>query len=617
MKPRLLITTAILIVSCGISVQAQLDLPVKVIGNTSYYYYEVQNKETLYGIANNVGVTTDDILRYNPTASQNLEKKQLLFFPVSDFHAVNRQNSGVSAQVENAFSKTDESTIQITDNKPTTYTLQAGDNIYTVAKRFNVTVEGLLQSNRTLSPSQYVEGTTVRLTPNTALPFYCETSSTKFYQYKVQDGDSFHSIARSHNTTPEALQAANPDLKKPKKGKYMIVPRTITERKLVEMRTVSVAELQNFYSSRIEEIYEQMQADRRNSEINLGIVLPFQLHKSTPPRQAMLYTDFYKGFLLAVDSVRGATGKHINLRVYDTQHNLNVTDSILQLPELQNMDMIVAPSEPQQLARINVFGQNNGVNVFNCFSTKNEDYQSNPYVYQVNAPTHIMMDRVLRWYDNQFSDYQVIFLEDGDAADKEIYDDIKKHISELGQFSTTLKVTGDLSFDVVSNHMNPGSKYVFIPSSSNKNLLKKVLKALKQAKTDRFDCDIAMLGYPEYVMYLKDYQTDLQDIDTFVFSRFFNSKGFRTRDIEALYSKWFNGSMLTSVPNMTLFGFDTGMYLLKALGERGIIDADTPLHKGIQTSFKFVRDSEGAGFVNQAIDVIHFSTDHKITTYVQ
>ena len=50
--------------------------------------------------------------------------------------------------------------------------------------------------------------------------------------------------------------------------------------------------------------------------------------------------------------------------------------------------------------------------------------------------------------------------------------------------------------------MNPGSKYVFIPSSGDKALVKKYIKALKQVKSERFDCDLSLIAYPEYVLYL-------------------------------------------------------------------------------------------------------------------
>ena len=221
------------------------------------------------------------------------------------------------------------------------------------------------------------------------------------------------------------------------------------------MATISLDELRNYYAPRINDLYDNLVGKRLENEVNIAMVLPFQLHKSAPPKQAYLYTDYYKGFLLALDSVSHITDKRINLKVYDTQHNLNVTDSILALPELKMMNMIIAPSEPQQLARINAFGKANGVPVMNCFTTKNEDYLDNPYVYQVNTPTNEMIHNVMRWFDEKFTDYNVIFLVAGGDNDTEMFEHMRKHITGKKYPTATINVNGDVSFNTISNQMNP------------------------------------------------------------------------------------------------------------------------------------------------------------------
>jgi hypothetical protein len=165
--------------------------------------------------------------------------------------------------------------------------------------------------------------------------------------------------------------------------------------------------------------------------------------------------------------------------------------------------------------------------------------------------------------------------------------------------------------------MNPGSKYVFIPSSGDKNLIKKFVKALKEVKSERFDCDLSLIAYPEYVLYLKDYQTELQDIDTYMFSRFFNAKGYRTRNLDEAYKANYDGEPLKGEPYMALYGWDTGQYLIKTLGIDGRIDEDTPLYEGVQTSFRWERGDNWRGFTNQAVSIVHFSTDHQITVNVK
>ncbi len=583
--------------------------------------HTVEQGETLYGLAKRYGLTVEELINANPGADKGLKSGQVIVIPDKGATAATAAPAApVSAgqQVQNAFSHN--TTMQVAvpqGSDPVYHTLLAGEDIYSIAKQYNATIEGIITSNPGLRPEEYIQGAKVKVVPNTALPFSYERTGRRNYKYEVQRGETYASIAAANGITETELKAANPNMKKAKKGKTITLPKPYVEHVTGEMATIPIDELRDYYGPRINDLYDSLVDKRLENEVNIALVLPFQLHKAAPPKQAYLYTDFYKGMLLALDSAERVTNKHINLKVYDTQHNLNVTDSLLSLPELRTMNMIIAPSEPQQLARINAFGKNHGVPVLNCFTTKNEDYKDNPYVYQVNTPTDEMMSGVMSWFDNQFKGYNVIFLNAGSENDKDMFETMRNHINRMKYSTTTIDVNGDLSYNDISNQMNPGSKYVFIPSSGDKNLVKKYIKALKQVKCDRIDCDLSLVAYPEYVLYLKDYQTELQDVDTWMFTRFFNAKGFRTRDLEAAYKSNFDGEPLQAVPNMTIYGYDTGMYLLKSLGVDGIIDDETPLYKGIQTSYRWERGDNWSGYTNQAIELVHFSTDHQITVHVK
>lgn len=590
-----------LLAFCFVSMFAQRGLPSKQIADSRYYYYEIKNKETLYGIAQQLGVSQDLIIAYNPWVSSGLEKKQLIFLPT----------------VSSTINPNEVNQIYIPKSSdPITHTIVEGETVSSIAKKYNASVEGIIRSNLGLRPDQYTAGEKIRIVPNSAMPFAYEKNAIRFIRYIPIDGESYSSIAHRYNIFIADLQAANPNTKKPKKGKMIVVPEKYSEKLMGEMQSISLSDLEAYYEPRLSEIYDKMLADKKNGELNIGLILPFQLHKSNPPKQAYLYTDFYKGFLIALDSLKTVSTRKINVKVYDTQHNLNVTDSLLKLPELRDLSVIIAPSEPQQLARINNFGRENNIDVLNCFSTKNDDHLNNPNVFQVNTPTKDFTANVLKWFDSQFSDCSVIFLDDPDAQGKDIFNDIRSHIYSNNIPSSTISISGDLSFDRLSRELNPGTRYVLIPSSSSKNLVKKIVKALKQAKEERFDCDMVLLGYPEYTLYLKDYQSDFQTIDTYMFSRFFNAKGFRTRDFETLYRRWFGGSPLVSYPDMGLLGYDTAMMIVKAYNSSGGI-ANAPIHKGIQTGFRFERDSNWGGFVNQAINIVHFTTDHTIISEIR
>ena len=581
-----------------------------VVNEPSTSIHVVEQGETLYGLAKRYGVTIDDLIALNPGSDKGIKIGQKLTIPTPVSTSVN-----ANQQVASAFGNVSVAAPQGGD--PVFHVIAAGEDIYSIAKQYNVTIEGILTANPGLKPSEYTSGAKIKVVPNSALPFIYERTSRRNYKYEAKRGETFASIAKDNGITEAELREANPDLKKVKKGKTITLPKPYQERVTGDMATIPIDELRGYYEPILNDLYNDLVAKRLENELNVAMILPFQLHKSAPPKQAYLYTDYYKGFLLALDSVSNITDKHINLKVYDTQHNLNVTDSILALPELKTMNMIIAPSEPQQLARINAYGKANSVPVLNCFTTKNEDYLDNPYVYQVNTPTDEMMRNVMKWFDDQFKGYNVIFLNASSENDKEMFEQMRNHISRKKYATSTINASGDLTYNDISNMMDPGSKYVFIPSSGDKALIKRFIKALKQVKTDRFDCDLSLIAFPEYVLYLKDYQTDLQDVDTYMFTRFFNAKGFRTRDLEAAYKSNFGGEPLSAVPNMAIYGFDTGMFLLKSLGVDGIIDDETPMYKGIQTSFRWERGDNWRGYTNQAIEIVHFSTDHQITVHVK
>lgn len=77
-----------------------------------------------------------------------------------------------------------------------TYVVQQGDSLYSIARRFGVTVEALMKANHLASAVLDVGQT---LTIPVPLPFI----------YQVQPGDSLYSIARRFNTTVDAIMLLN------------------------------------------------------------------------------------------------------------------------------------------------------------------------------------------------------------------------------------------------------------------------------------------------------------------------------------------------------------------------------------------------------------------------
>lgn len=83
------------------------------------------------------------------------------------------------------------------------YTVQWHDTLYSIARRFNTTVEALVALNGLPDANDINVGQVLKV-PGTSPPTLAPSR-----EYIVQPGDTLYSIARKYNTTVEAISQAN------------------------------------------------------------------------------------------------------------------------------------------------------------------------------------------------------------------------------------------------------------------------------------------------------------------------------------------------------------------------------------------------------------------------
>ena len=140
--------------------------------------YIVKRGDTLYKIANDNNTTVDDIISLNNLDSTILTIGQELLLPNKDIDEVSE------------------------------YIVVEGDTLYKIANKYNVTVDELITSNNlsstTLSIGQIL---TIPTGINTNIPIEEIESSNN--TYTVEKGDSLYSISRRFNISVEELKSIN------------------------------------------------------------------------------------------------------------------------------------------------------------------------------------------------------------------------------------------------------------------------------------------------------------------------------------------------------------------------------------------------------------------------
>ena len=147
------------------------------------FLYTVQAGDTLFGLARRFGLSLATLLAANPDLDP-------------------AQNPGVDP---NRLAIGQQVCIPSPRVCPgTVYTIAAGDTIFALANRFNTTVEAILAANPGIDPNRLQIGQEICI-PVPAPP--CPG-----FTYTVAAGDTVFSLARRFATSVEAILAANPGL---------------------------------------------------------------------------------------------------------------------------------------------------------------------------------------------------------------------------------------------------------------------------------------------------------------------------------------------------------------------------------------------------------------------
>lgn len=153
--------------------------------------YTVQWGDWLSKIASQLGVTTQALIAANPGINPNL---------ISPGQVLNVPGTSAPAPA------TSTPTTSTPPSGPTTYTVQRGDWIYAIARKFGISVAALLAANPGLNANFVFPGQVLTI-PGSTTP--TGTTPPSGNTYTVQPGDTLFSIAVRFKTTIYALQIKN------------------------------------------------------------------------------------------------------------------------------------------------------------------------------------------------------------------------------------------------------------------------------------------------------------------------------------------------------------------------------------------------------------------------
>lgn len=157
----------------------------------NYTNYIVKKGDTLYSIARANNISIDTLVKDNALTSNNLTIGQSLKIRVP---------TEETTIIEECYGPDYTPPVDTTP-VVTTYTVVKGDSLYQIAKRFNTTASAIMNLNN-LPNTNLSIGQKLKIPQSTQTTQPTET-------YTVKSGDNLYSIARRFNTTVDAIKRKN------------------------------------------------------------------------------------------------------------------------------------------------------------------------------------------------------------------------------------------------------------------------------------------------------------------------------------------------------------------------------------------------------------------------
>ena len=166
-----------------ISVGQKLIIPGVAPSDQTNVTYIVQKGDSLYSIANANNTTIDELVNLNDLVTNNIYVGQILKIP-------NTGNSGVSAP-----------------GLETTYIIQKGDTLYSIALKYDTSIDAIINKNNLTDTTLSVGD--VLIIPGDVESTGEDENITLTNTYVVQKGDSLYSISRRYGISVSDLKNAN------------------------------------------------------------------------------------------------------------------------------------------------------------------------------------------------------------------------------------------------------------------------------------------------------------------------------------------------------------------------------------------------------------------------
>ena len=285
-----------------------------------------------------------------------------------------------------------------------------GETLYSLSRRYGVTVDDIKSANEALAAGLKA-GQRIKIPVKSA----AEKEQPKVRLHKVVRGETLYSLSKLNDLTVEELRAANPHVRKGLKAGQLIeiplkrvveksaptpapTPAPQVEQPKVEQTqtdattgaTTPVAEEKREEPAKVEQV--ALRTLKQGERAKVALLLP--LGSEERPQQN--YIDFYRGFLIGLDSVRMA-GHSVSLELHNTAHDYHRVEQIISSGALNEVDLVVGPVYEDELIPVATALQGKGTPIVSPLANLTQTVSN--AVFQMSPSPASKLEKVRELFD--------------------------------------------------------------------------------------------------------------------------------------------------------------------------------------------------------------------------
>ena len=389
----------------------------ETIDGKVYIIHIVEGGNTLYGLQRKYDVSVEEILQANPTASDGLQIGQRMLIPTTEnatpsiVEEASKTHSVAAGETLFGISRKYNCSVDelLKLNPDAENGLKIGQELILPGTSAQTTEQASLETSSTGTEDSIV---------------YEIKFDDSIVKYTVQQGETLYSISRRFMVSVELLTEVN-NIKRNKisPGDVLMIPLKKERIAEVDIKPISAPSdnIKRYQPIDRKNKYTVAVLLPFNIKSNGAIISGIVDENTRLNNVSEIALDFYMGVELALDSLK-KLGLVADVSVFDTEGSEATTRALLENDRVKNADIIIGPIFPKNIELVSEWSRQNKKRIILPAAVATSTLKGNPFAYATVPSDITLIQGMAAYLAKKHWDDNLVIVQTGQKDEKERMD---------------------------------------------------------------------------------------------------------------------------------------------------------------------------------------------------